>query len=262
MAVLQFKFDESYDNRVMSVGGWIGDELEWKRLESTWQRRIDFENSHNRDDQQITRFHASHMNCKDGEFENWDKDMCLKFSKKLIHLLSKRRMGSISIACDMDAIREVFPNGDFEGMIRRTYVLCFKVLMIEIARVLREYFLGDHVLLIHDHGNWDVQALEAYNLVIDEPAWEPRLLFEGLLPRTGSQDVGLQAADMIAYEVFKGIRARTKSPEAAMRGAVQEMRNKEIAMITKWIDLPAANALFRYMKESGKYPDLELKGVT
>src|SRR5450631_926624 len=96
MAVLQFKFDESYDNRVMSVGGWIGDELEWKRLESTWQRRIDFENSHNRDDQQITRFHASHMNCKDGEFENWDKDMCRKFSKKLIHLLSKRRMGCIS----------------------------------------------------------------------------------------------------------------------------------------------------------------------
>jgi hypothetical protein len=33
VAVLQFKFDESYDQRFMSVAGFIADELEWKKLE-------------------------------------------------------------------------------------------------------------------------------------------------------------------------------------------------------------------------------------
>jgi hypothetical protein len=136
------------------------------------------------------------------------------------------------------------------------------MLMIDLAHIMMDYFPGDHVLLIHDHGNWDAQALQAYNLVIDDPKWEPRFLFEGLLPRTGPQDVGLQAADMIAYEVFKVIKSRTKSPEAAMRRATQEMLNKEIPMRAKWLDLPAAKELYRYMKESGEYPDLDLKGIT
>jgi hypothetical protein len=119
VAVLQFKVDESYDSQIMSVGGWIGDEVECKKLESTWQDRLDFENSHNRDDQQITRFHATEMNCKSGEFKNWDKDRLLRLSKKLIHMLAKRKMGAIAVACDMNAIREVFPKGHDAELIRR-----------------------------------------------------------------------------------------------------------------------------------------------
>jgi len=44
VAVLQFKFDESYDHQIMAVGGWIATELEWKRLEGSWQRYVDAEN--------------------------------------------------------------------------------------------------------------------------------------------------------------------------------------------------------------------------
>lgn len=262
VAVLQFKFDESYDSQIMSVGGWIGNELEWKRLESTWQKRIDFENAHVRADQQITRFHATEMNCKSGEYQNWDKTMCLRFSKKLIQMLSKRKMGAIAIACDMNAIREVFPKGDDADLNRRTYVLCVKQLMVDIAHAMQDYFPGDHVLVIHDHGNWDEQALKGYNLLIDDPTWKPRGLFEGLLAKTGKEVVGLQAADMIAYETFKGVKAKTNSPDAAMRGAIQEMLNKQIPVSARWINLNAAKALYRVMKESGKYPDLDGSGVT
>ena len=263
VAVLQFKFDESYDNQIMSVGGWIGNELEWKRLESRWQRRVDFENAHHADpDQQITRFHAAEMNCKSGEYANWDKGMCLQFSKKLIHMLSQRRMGAIAMACDMNAIREVFPKGDKASLIRRTYVLCIKQLMVDLAHAMESYFPGDHVLLVHDHGNWDEQALRGYNLMIDDPAWKYKALFEGLLPKTGKQSVGLQAVDMIAYEVFKGVKAKTNNPDVAMRGAMQEMVNKQIPMEARWVNLKAAQALYQTMKESGKYPELDNGGVT
>jgi hypothetical protein len=260
VAVLQFKFDESYDKQIMSVGGWIATEQEWKKLESTWQRRIDFENAHSRHDQQITRFHASHMNCKDGEYKNWDKEMCLQLSKKLIDMLGKRKMGAIAVACDMDAIQTVFSKGDPETMKRRTYVLCMKQVMVHVGIVMQEIFPNDTVLLIHDHGNWDDAVLQAYNLMVDEPDWPRRDVFEGLVMKTGGNCVGLQAADMIAYEVFKGVKAKTFSGDAEMRGAMKNLAS-QAPIRAQWIDLPAAQALYRVMKESGKYPNLDEQGI-
>jgi hypothetical protein len=191
VAVLQFKFDESYDGRVMSVGGWIADEQDWKKLESTWQRRIDLENRHNRPDQQITRYHATHMNGRHEEFANWDGEMVLLLTKKLIGLLDKRKMGGIAMSCDMEAIQSVFPGGDVQGKKRRAYVLCMKQMMVEIAVIMEDIFPSDTVLLIHDHGTWDSEALEGYNLMIDDPDWPRRKLFEGLVSKTGKESVGL-----------------------------------------------------------------------
>jgi len=73
MANLKFKFDESFDDKIMAVGGWIANDLEWSRLEGAWQRCIDSENERSDPNQQITRFHATEMNCQSGEFANWDK---------------------------------------------------------------------------------------------------------------------------------------------------------------------------------------------
>jgi hypothetical protein len=261
VAVVNFKFDESYDHQIMCVGGCIGNEFEWKRLESRWQKRIDFENAHSRSDQQISRYHASHLNAFDHEFVNWDRDKSIKFSKRLIALIAERRMGAIAVASDMDAIKEVFPKGG-KSRQRSTYVLCIKQMMVDIARIMRDVFPGDKVLLIHDHGNWDVEALKGYNLMVDDKNWKPRHLFLGLLPMTSPQSVGLQAADMVAYEVFRGVKAKTKSPDAAMRGAIQEMLEKQIPMSARWINLKAAKALYKVMKESGKYPNLDDGGLS
>jgi hypothetical protein len=261
MAVLNFKFDESYDQQIMCVGGLIGNEFEWKRLESRWQKRIDTENAHSRRDQQISRFHASHLNAFDHEFANWDRAKSIKFSKRLIGLIAERGLGAIAIAPDMDAIKEVFPKGG-ESRQRSTYVLCIKQMMVDIAHIMRDYFSGDQVFLIHDHGNWDAEALRGYNLMVNDENWKPRHLFLGLLPLTSPQAVGLQAADMIAYEVFRGVKAKTSSPDASMRGAIQEMLNRQIPMSARWINLDAAKALYRVMKKSGKYPDLDEGGIT
>jgi len=265
VAVLQFKFDESYDGKVisqvMSVGGWIANESEWRRLESRWARRVDFENRHSRPDQQITRFHAAEMNCKGGEYKNWDKQMCLQLSKKLIALIAKRKIGAVAIGCDIEAVQSVFPKGDIEGMARRAYVLCMKQLMVEIAHILEKHFPGDTVLLIHDHGNWDDAALEGYNLLVDDPDWPRRGLFEGLVARTGGTDIGLQVADMISYECFKAIKAKKISSDAGMRGAMREFLKHEVPISAKWIDIKAAQAFYKVMKESGKYPNLDNCGL-
>lgn len=263
MAVLQFKFDESYDRQIMAVGGWIATELEWKRLEGSWQRYIDDENERSGPNQQITRFHATEMNCKDGEFKHWDHQKCIRFSRKLINVLAKRKMGAIATGCNMDAIQQIWPKGEKKTLQRRTYVLCIKQMMVDLAHIMEEVFPGDRVLVIHDQGSWDDVALEGYNLIIDEAEWPYGHLFEGFVSKSGKgpDAVGLQAADMIAYEVFKGIKAKTVSKDAEMRAVMKEFLNREVPMRARWIDLKAAEALYRIMKDSGKYPDLDNRGV-
>ena len=251
VAVLQFKFDESYNDRFMCVGGFIGDESEWNKLEKLWQKRVDFENGHNRADQQITRFHASHMNAHDHEFKNWDGDMCKKFSQKLIGLIGKRSIGAIAIAADIDALKTVFPSEDGSARQDSSYGLCIKQMMVEIGAIMREYFPGDQVLLIHDHGDWDVEALAAYNKMVDDPNWVSRELFVSITPLTGSQSVGLQAADLIAYEMFRRVKDRELKNSEDMRKAMKEMEKRRVPIIAKYMNFDAVKALRKIMEESG-----------
>jgi hypothetical protein len=247
----------------MVVGGWIASDLEWDRLEASWQKRIDHENSRSTPEQKITRFHATEMNCKTGEFKHWDRRRCAQLSGKLINILARRKMGAVATGCNMEAIQQVWPNGEEKTLKRRTYVLCMKQMMVDIAHIMEEFFPGDRVLLVHDHGSWDDAALEGYNLMIDEPEWKRGHVFEGIVSQSGKDPsaVGLQAADMIAYETFKGIKAKTVSKDAEMRAVMKEFIKQEVPMRSRWIDLKAAQALYRVMKESGKYPNLDAKGV-
>jgi len=82
------------------------------------------------------------------------------------------------------------------------YSLCMKMVMVELGHALDE--LPDHkIFIIHDHGNWDTAALQGYNSMVDEPRWQSRDRLVGITPGLWEQAVGLQAADLIAYETFK-----------------------------------------------------------
>jgi hypothetical protein len=172
--------------------------------------------------------------------------MSVAFSKKLIGFIAKRQMGAVCIACDMDALKEVFPEGKSNRQ-DSTYALCIKQMMIEIAHIVNQYFPGDQVLLLHDHGSWDKQALHAYNQMVDDPAWAARKMFVGLLPRTWQQSVGLQAADLAAYETYRRAKAKEISNDEGMRGALQEMLRKKIPISSKYMSLKAVEALREIM---------------
>lgn len=53
---LTFYVDESYNNRTFNLGGWLGEESEWNRLQSQWSKRLDLER---RKHGSLDRYHAS-----------------------------------------------------------------------------------------------------------------------------------------------------------------------------------------------------------
>ena len=235
MAVLSFKFDESYDKRCMCVGGWVGEESEWRRLENQWQKRIDFQNARALPNQQIERFHATRLNGYSEEYANWNSGMSAMFCGKLVRMLIRRKMGFVCCGVDLDALDAVFPESAPVKM-EDAYALCIKQTMVDIARIMRVYRPTDEVMLIHDHGSWNLQALKAYNSMVDDERWPARKYFHSISPLTWKQSVGLQAADLIAYEGFKVMRKRLIHNSSELRWALREFIAKEVPAAAKYMD--------------------------
>ncbi|HTF70054.1 MAG TPA: hypothetical protein VK638_45990 [Edaphobacter sp.] len=240
----------------MSIGGWLGDEHEWKRLETSWQNCIDRNNFNNRPDQQISRFHATYMNRYEREFLNWTPELSARFANKLVGFLGRRVMLAVTIGADMDALKDVFPRGDPKRK-DYAYTLCIKTAMVELAHLMKEYFPGDQVHLVHDHGNWDHQALAGYNLMVNDLEWEHRGIFVGITSLTGLQSVGLQAADLIAFEAHRALYSKLVHDSNTLRKAMQSLFAKGVAIVGRYMDKEAVIGLREVMAESGKYPNLD-----
>ncbi len=253
VAVLEFKFDESYDNRSMALAGWLAEESEWRRLESQWQRCLDRQNAKHRQDQQITRFHATYLNGYKEEYANWTKEMSEEFCGKLVNLICRRQIGGVCLGLDMEAVKNVFPEGD-PNRKDSMYVLCMKQLMVELGHIMRESFDGDQVMLIHDHSSWDDKVIAGYNMMVDDLRWESRRVFHSITTLTWKQSVGLQAADLIAYETFKTLNKRLVHNSEDLRWAMRKLSSENLPMVGKYMDLKVIKAL-REVMEPENFPD-------
>src|SRR3989338_4726943 len=139
MAVVTFKFDESYKaSRTMVVGGWVAEEKPWRRVEKLWQKAIAYENRSLPDNMKISRYHAAEMNANEGEYKGWENEQYRKvrFTRKLFKIVSNGKMVAISCGIDLKAFFTVFPDNDPNDL-SVPYVLCMKMLMLEIANALQ-----------------------------------------------------------------------------------------------------------------------------
>lgn len=251
MAILEFKFDESFTKRFMSVGGWIGEADEWKKLEISWQKHIDRCNFFNRTDQRITRAHASQMDKFKDEFANWNEQMASSFQQKLLGFIGRRKMLGVAMGADLDALAASFPdNAPTKERHWRAYTLCIKFTMNEIGKFMESIRPADQVRLIHDRGSWDARALEAYNLMIEDRRWKYRNIFTGITPRAGTQSVGLQAADLLVYEAHKAIKSIVVTSSGELTKAMQTLLHKQVPVIARYLDNKTVSVLAEDLERS------------
>lgn len=206
MAAISYKFDESYDgrpnSRTLVVGGWIADDEQWGLLSSNILDSLDFENSSLPPDKQISRYHAAEMNACSGEFEEWraEPHRSVRMTKKMFDAVSNERMSAISCGIDLLAFEELWPNLGIPD----AYALCVKYLMLEVGVSMRQYRPDDRVILFHDQDRrMNVYATSAFSEMINDPDWSDADRFVSIAPVRWQDDAGLQACDMIAYEVYR-----------------------------------------------------------
>lgn len=248
MVVLTFKFDESYNNRTLCVGGWLAEAQEWGRLENQWQKRIDHQNRTMPAHKQISRFHAANLNCYDYEFKDWTKEESRLFSQKLLGIIQRRNAAAISCGIRIDDFFEVFTENNRKTDMGVVYSLCMKQVMVELAHALDE--MPDHrIFIVHDAGNWDVEALQSYNSMVNDQRWQSRHRFVGITPGKWQDHVGLQASDLIAYETFKHLDNKLFRNTAQVRHALRSLL-PSLPLYAKYWDKPVLSEFKKLVDEA------------
>jgi hypothetical protein len=203
MVVLTYKFDESYkDARSLMVGGWIGEEEQWRTVQNQWGAAIAYENQTLPENRKISRYHASEMNARDHEFQGWENERMVRLTKSLLEIVGKSGMTAVTCGVDLAAFLSIFPHRDPPDY-GVAYGMCMKQLMLKIAEAMEHWEPDYRVALVHDHGDWDKLAYDGFYQLVDDPKWEHRERFVSITPLSSYADIGLQAADLIAYEAMR-----------------------------------------------------------
>jgi hypothetical protein len=203
MVVLTYKFDESYKGaRSLVVGGWIGEESQWRDVQRQWCAAISAENETLPEGNKISRYHASEMNAKDNEFAGWQAARMLRFTQKLLDIVGHSGMTAVTCGIDLSAFLSIFPDRDPRDY-GVAYGMCMKQIMMLLAEAMEAWEPEYRVVLVHDHGDWDKLAYDGFYQLVDDPDWPYRNRFVSITPLSSYADIGLQTADLIAYEAMR-----------------------------------------------------------
>ncbi|HEY3770136.1 MAG TPA: DUF3800 domain-containing protein [Candidatus Angelobacter sp.] len=226
MSAFKFKFDESYDADWMTIGGWVGEQSQWEQLESGWKQCIAEQNARHRPDQKIDGFHATLLNGYHDPFHNWNEMMSREFTAALVNIVLASKMMFIASAVDLRSFRRVNPEFADEAQ-KWCYGLAIRQGIINVSNVFQGYPSEHHVAIVFESGNWNAHAIESYDLQLRElhPVQAER--FESITKKEKKDCIGLQAADLIAFETFKRIGLLEQKNNTYLRWALSQFLRKE-----------------------------------
>lgn len=195
------------------------------------------------------------MNAGDGPFKGWDRLHKNRLTNRLLKILSNGPMTAASCGIDLAAFEELFPQRDPPDY-GVAYVICMGCLLLALADAAREQLAPDtKIAVIHEHGSWDEYALQAYNAWIDDNSWGERERFVGITSLSWKGDVGLQAADLIAYESMRAIDNElwSKKKDAPMRYALRTLVGNNVSIYGAYNARDGLEAMAQLFKEKYGY---------
>jgi len=236
LAIYRFFCDESYDsdpnaaNTITAatagphipasyvVAGFFAEEAVWAEIEQRWSeenRRAG-----------VTRYHATYVNSRTGEFEGWGKDQQDAYSKNLLKILRDQNKKLYAIACGLLArdYEEVI-SAEGREKFGAPYVVCFKTVIGMIAQELeiRNFEPDDKFAVVFDHGDHDVETVDAFLRMKYHPDYRFGHRLASCTPGDWKEYIQLQAADLIAYETFKMLHGFNKTGTLKARKSLESM---------------------------------------
>src|SRR5260370_24132111 len=147
--------DESYNNRVMCVAGWLAPDGLRDLIEGQWEQRIEYENriSKKKGYPAISRYKAADCSSLVNEFDRakgWDEDRQIKFIKKLLQIIGRKRLIGIGAGVCLDGYEKLYKN--LKAAQRSMYRLCMMRCLHMVGQAMSEFWATERVTTFHDHG--------------------------------------------------------------------------------------------------------------
>lgn len=201
----QCYLDESYNNAVFCVGGFLGPAELWDHVTARWRERLDYENrwSAKRTFPAISRYHATDCASLKREFSEksgWTIPRQIRLAKRLCEIIGNAGPIGIVIGGRIDDIKTFLRPGDTAKDI--LYDLCFRMTLMNSAAVINEYYPGNRIKVFYDQGKtFESNARQAFNTFVDgSTSGTIADCFIDAEPQDSRTCIPLQAADFIAYE--------------------------------------------------------------
>ncbi len=231
MSIYRFFCDESYDStnvkripgappfepRSYVVGGFFGNQGIWEKVEKLWNEKNERVG--------VKHFHASHLNAGTYEFQGWNKNRRIRYSRDMLRILKdqKKRLHGISCGLYADDYRRIIsPAGQVK--MGHPYLVCFKTVIATLAEQMdvAGYPPEDRFSVLIDRNQFDVEAVRLFYGMKDNPKFRHGSRLQTCTPASSDDFAGLQAADLVAYETFRLMHGK-RSGVTAIRQALNSM---------------------------------------
>jgi hypothetical protein len=207
---------EKYIPQTYIVGGFFSNENVWENIEQRWKAE------NNRVG--VTRFHATHVNARSGEFEGWSKEKQIEYSKNLIQILRDQGRDLHALSCGIwasDYYRIINEYG--RRKMGHPYISCFNSCVALIAQEMEvRNFPPEHKFaVIMDRNQFENEAVESFYKMKDSTDWTLGCRMATCAPGSTEDFTPLECADLIAYETFRLVH--DKSTGDSVRKALSLM---------------------------------------
>lgn len=207
--LFRFYCDESYDGdsklpNTLTISGFFSDQPTWEEVEEQW---ADINRQYG-----VSGFHATDLNSGWGEYREWCKRKRVCYSKDLLHTINsqKERMRAYNCGMHADEYRKIISDAGREKL-GHPWVACFKSCIAMIGRDMKTLPYVDRVSVVVERGSgFDADAVRIFAELASNPRFAYRHRLATCIPATPARILGLQAADLIAYEYFKRLKDRTR----------------------------------------------------
>lgn len=225
--IVLFKFlcDESYDSQTAEphtyvVAGFFGDDITWNQVESRW---ISVNAEYH-----VPRFHASHLNARDHEYEGWDNNKKIEYSAKILKIVTDqgRRLHAFSCAIHADEYRRIVSeSGRFK--LGHPYLVCFKTCIALLAKEMEDggFHADDQFAIYIDRNRFEAEAENLFYELKDETGFPYRSRLYSCARAAMESMVPLQASDLIAYEAFRWNHDRRSMADTNTRFVMKAMQD-------------------------------------
>ena len=203
-----FYCDESYDGKeppnTLAISGFFSDQPTWNDVEKDWS---EINRCYG-----VSRFHAQPLNSARDEYSGWDKGKRDRYSDALLSAIICQKKKMVAYNCGMraDIYRRIINEVGREKL-GHPWFACFKTCIAMIARHIEEEsdFPDDwHFDVVMDTGSqFNKQAPEFFKRLANNQQFQYRHRLGSCTSAEAKQHVGLQVADLMAYEYFKRLNA-------------------------------------------------------
>jgi hypothetical protein len=203
VGVLKAYLDESADGtseHVFVVAGWLGHSGVWEKFIPRWCKRVLSEG--------VERFHMTRCNSGHEEFHGWPDGRRNALIADLIALICEFELtgfGAGILLEDYRGVKQANPAAKANIWLNNPYFITFNWCIQEMCLAHR----GEQIAILNDrHEGVEFRLGEYFNQISDEPAVVYSKQLSSLTFGNSKDQIPLQAADLVAWEVRRELLRR------------------------------------------------------